>query len=59
MLTRKMVIEQTDNGWILEYTGNDCLHKHRVYGKWSEVLKELDEYFGWYEFSTGKLLKKP
>jgi len=43
-----MDIEQSDNGWILRFTGHDCLAKVVVCSKWEDVLKELEDYFGWY-----------
>lgn len=54
----EMVIEQGDNGWILTYTGHDCKHKTVVTTRWARVIKEVNEYFGWYD-SEGKQSKKP
>lgn len=56
MLDLVMEIEQTDNGWVLRYTGHDVLPKERVYHKWGDVLKELNAYFGWYDLA-GKQFK--
>jgi hypothetical protein len=46
-----MDIEQGDNGWILRYTGHDCLSKTVVCKTWEEVINELENYFGWYNLS--------
>lgn len=54
----QMRIEQTNNGWVLEYTGHDCLDKKVVCLKWADVLKQLDEYFGWWDVND-KWGKKP
>jgi len=54
----EMTIEQTDNGWILSYTGHDVLQKTTVHKSWKSVLRELNEYFGWYDIN-GKLSKTP
>ena len=54
----QMTIEQGDNGWILKYLGHDCLHKTIVTTKWARVIKEVNEYFGWYDLE-GKHSKKP
>ena len=53
----KMVIKQGDNGWILEFTGHDSRRKVVVCSEWSELLKKIDDYFGWYNMD-GHLLKK-
>lgn len=50
MLKLEMQIEQTDNGWLLSYTGHDCLPKKSVHQEWNDVLNEIDEYFGWFDF---------
>jgi len=47
----RMDIEQGDNGWILRYTGHDCLSKTVVCKTWEEVINELENYFGWYNLS--------
>lgn len=44
----RMTIEQGDNGWVLRYTGHDCLDKVKICSKWSDVKRELNEYFGWW-----------
>lgn len=54
----EMTIRQGDNGWILSYTGHDILSKEKVFANWSEVLGELEEYFGWWDMD-GKHSKKP
>jgi hypothetical protein len=54
----EMTIEQGDNGWVLRYCGHDCLGKYIVCKKWDDVLKEMDEYFGWYD-SDGHQRKTP
>lgn len=54
----KMEIEQGDNGWILKYCGHDLLEKKVVCSSWKKVLRELDDYFGWYD-TDGKLSKSP
>jgi hypothetical protein len=46
----EMTITQCDNGWILNYNGHDYLEKTVLCKKWNEVLVELEEYFGWYDF---------
>jgi hypothetical protein len=53
----QMEIEQTDNGWILRFTGHNCLDVIKIYSEWEDVLKELDEYFGWANLD-GKWFKK-
>ena len=50
MLNPQMNIQQIDHGWIIWYTGRDCLTKTKIFQKWTDVLKELDEYFGWYGY---------
>lgn len=49
---------QGDNGWVLEYFGHDCLNKKVVTTRWARVIKEVNEYFGWYNID-GKQSKKP
>ena len=44
-----MNIEQGDNGWILRFTGHNCLDKVVVCNAWEDVLQALDDYFGWYQ----------
>ena len=58
MINSEMKIEQTDNGWVLEFLGHDHLAKRVVCLSWKAVLKELNEYFGWYDFD-GHLRKTP
>ncbi len=53
-----MNIEQTDNGWILTYEGHDCLDKRSVHKHWKSVIKELNEYFGFFTFN-GERTKDP
>lgn len=53
----KMTITQGDNGWILTFKGHDGLDKTVVCKEWEEVIKELDDYFGWYDLG-GKHYKK-
>jgi len=47
-MTQVMKIEQSDNGWILTFTGHDCLDKVKSFNDWKDVLAELEDYFGWY-----------
>jgi len=44
-MTLSMNITQVDNGWIVEYTGHDCLQKKEVFGEWAGVLVCIGEYF--------------
>jgi len=41
----EMKVKRTNNGWILNFTGHDCLDKTFVFNTWTEVLAELEEYF--------------
>ncbi len=43
-----MNIEQGDNGWVLRFTGHNCLDKVIVCETWEDVSQELDEHFGWW-----------
>ena len=52
----KLTITQTDNGWVLEYLGYDCLHKQKVFTKWTSVEKALREYFGFYGINNKKTM---
>jgi len=44
----EMTITQTNNGWILRFVGHDLLDKVIVHQDWGKVIKELEEYFGWW-----------
>lgn len=44
-----MDIEQGDNGWVLRFTGHDCLLKVVICKKWQDVLQQLDDHFGWWK----------
>jgi hypothetical protein len=55
--TLRMTIEQTDNGWVLTFTGHDLLPCSKVFTVWEDLLTELEKYFGWYDLS-GKHSKK-
>ena len=54
----EMTIEQGDNGWILTFIGHDSKEKTIVCKKWTEVIQEADDYFGWYD-SKGNPSKNP
>ena len=55
----EMKIEQTDNGWVLEFIGGDSLEKRKVCHKWKDVIKELDEYFGWWDLEGKQYKENP
>jgi len=43
-----MNIDQGDNGWVLTFTGHDCLPKMVICEEWGDVLNELEKHFGWW-----------
>jgi len=53
----EMEIEQSDNGWILRFTGHDCLAQIIICKDWGEVLNELESHFGWW--LDAQWVKKP
>ena len=53
----KMDIDQGDNGWILNFSGHDYIHRTVICRHWDEVVYVLGEYFGWYD-GDGKHRKK-
>ncbi len=55
----EIVITQVDNGWVLKFVGHDSLPKIKVCLRWEEVLKELDDYFGWYDCVKDRRVKVP
>jgi len=52
-----MEITQMDNGWLLDFIGHDALEKKVLCREWDEVIKVMDDHFGWYD-AKGKFLKK-
>jgi len=54
----EMTIQQGDNGWILKFCGHDYLDRTVICKRWPEVIRELNDYFGWLDMQ-GKETKIP
>mgnify|MGYP001598902337 CR=1 FL=1 len=58
MIRLEMTISQGVNGWVIEYPGHNCLKREVITTRWDRVIKEVNDYFGWYN-ADGKHSKKP
>ena len=59
MMELEMTITQGDNGWVIEYRESDCSEKKVVTTSWARVIKEVNDYFGWYDSEDGHSYKPP